>query len=147
MLGAGVAIALAMLMLSFFCVCIAIPLTIYGFGTRVPRRGYIGSLVALALSLLSVWLSSLFWEAVLSGIAPNGDAFRYGELWPIVALVVAEALAVLASAFIAARYALRQRGMTLADAMVWPITFARNRLRAIREGLARVVKFLAFPPR
>lgn len=143
----GAALVLLWGMLGLFFVCGAIALTIYGFRTRRPRRGFIASLVALALSVLSVWLSLPFWDTVLSGSYPNGDAFHYDDMWPMVAFVVVEALAILASIISAARQRLRQLEMTVAEVMVRLKALGKDGTRATSRGLSKFLRFLAFPPR
>ena len=86
----------------------AIALLLYGIATGNPRRGFIASMIALALSLLSALLSLPFWVVVLSGHDTRGVPWHFGETWPAILLVAVEALAVLASLLGVARQGSRR---------------------------------------
>lgn len=74
-----------------------IALLVYGIATGNPRRGFIASVIALALSLLSALLSSPIWALVLSGHDTHGNPWHFSEIWAAVVLLAVEALAILAS--------------------------------------------------
>jgi hypothetical protein len=109
MAGAGgLAAVLLGGLIGFIFSVVAIVLVIYSFRTGHPRRGFVASIVALALSAVSVPLSSLIWVVVLSGRDTHGDPIDYGEMSPAVILVIVEAVALLASIVSASRQTLRR---------------------------------------
>jgi hypothetical protein len=69
-------------------------LVVYGLMSRDRRRGKRASLVGLALSILAAVLSTPFWIVVLAGRDMHGERLDYGESFPIVAVVLVEALAI-----------------------------------------------------
>ena len=92
--AAGLAAILLGAMTGFVFAVIAIALAFYGFRTSKPRRGFIASMSALVLSLLSVLLSVPIWSVLLSGRDTHGEPLHYSEMGPAVFLIVVEALAV-----------------------------------------------------
>ena len=101
--AAGLAAILLGAMTGFVCAVIAIALALYGFRTSKPRRGFIASMSALVLSLLSVLLSVPIWSVLLSGRDTHGEPLRYSEMGPAVFLIVVETLAVLTAILCVAR--------------------------------------------
>jgi hypothetical protein len=75
-----------------------IALVVYGIVAEDPRRGFRASVAALTLSMLAALISTPFWIVVLSGRDTHGEKLDFGESWPIVALVVVEAVGIVAAA-------------------------------------------------
>jgi hypothetical protein len=82
-------------------------LLVYGLVTKTPARGLVASIVALVLSVLASLLSTPFWIVVLSGRDTHHERLDYAESWPLVALVVVEALALGSALFSIVRNARR----------------------------------------
>lgn len=101
--AAGLAAILLGAMAGFVCAVIAIALALYGFRTSKPRRGFIASMSALVLSLLSVLLSVPIWSVLLSGRDTHGEPLNYSEMGPAVFLIAIETLAALTAIFCVAR--------------------------------------------
>jgi uncharacterized membrane-anchored protein len=82
-------------------------LIVYGLVTRDRRRGKRASFVGLGLSITAAVLSTPFWIVVLSGRDTHGQRLDYGESFPIVAVVLVEALAIGVSLFAVVRHVRR----------------------------------------
>jgi hypothetical protein len=95
----GLALVLLAALLGLGLVFGTAGLVLYGLFASDPRRGFRASVTGLVLSLLAALLSTPFWIVVLSGHDTHGERLDYGESWPIVAVVLVEALAIGAAAF------------------------------------------------
>jgi hypothetical protein len=103
----GLALVLLAALLGLGLVVGTAGLVLYGLFASDPRRGRIASITGLVLSLSAALLSTPFWMVALSGRDTHGERLDYGESWPIVAVVLVEALAIGASAFAVIRRARR----------------------------------------
>ena len=98
MAGAGgLAFVLLGGLIGFLLVLGAIGLVVYGFVTENARRGYIASLIALAISVVASLLSTPFWIVLLSGHGSHGEPVTFAEASPIYVLVSIEAFMMAAS--------------------------------------------------
>jgi hypothetical protein len=104
----GLAVVLLSAVIGLLLAIGAIVLAIYSFATSNPRRGFITSIIALALSGVSVLLSAPIWIVLLSGHDTHGEKLDYSEMSPAIFLVAVEALALLAAIPSAARHTLRR---------------------------------------
>ncbi len=109
MAGAGgLAAVLLGGLIGFIFAILAIGLAIHGLTTRNPRRGFATSIIALALSVLAIVLSAPIWRVLLSGYSTHGEPLDYGEMTPVIFLIVLETIAVVVSVPGAVRRTLRR---------------------------------------
>jgi hypothetical protein len=80
-------------------VAAALGLLLYGHLATNARGALRASVAALCISLVASLLSFPFWKVVLSGRDTHGDPLVYRESWPLVGVVVLEALTVAAAAW------------------------------------------------
>lgn len=110
MAGAGgLLVVFVGVLLGVLLALVAIGLLIYASRVRRPRRGYVASLIALALALASVVVALPVTHLVLSGSGARGESFPPGAVGTALAFVAVQALAVLASILYALRHRARRR--------------------------------------